>query len=558
MTDDDETFRDFVVRQWEPLSRTAYLLTRDRGLAEDLVQAALEKTHRHWRRIERADSPEVYTRRVMINTAISWRRRRRWAEVPLLPSDEGRPGGQADRYGQVDNREVLLRALRRLPPRTRAAFTRRESVHRRNRRLRTGVLAAAVAALVGVQTNVVPLPGWAPGIAVAARSPAFLDVPTRGGLAGDKAWLAGLRRQVKDLSDPEGLWKVTDRESIHVIYAGDIPGRRVAILLVKLRLGLITLWERITYHGPPGATPERMEEGGNGDADFPVAFYSYGGHLEGGGAVVVGPPDYTVSISLGFEYAASGLIERRPQPVSSRDGVAMVALPATPRDPDPYARVTLGDKVIFEGGISSGWTSESVDPPPDATEAMLAKAGEGARGTPIDPAVLARFVDLGLRDCQLPAPEVTLRVWWTGQINGAAAALFTVQPEGGGVIAYAMHGDTTTTRYDLRLLLPAEGAYTRPLAWRMRADGRDDPTDRAYVVAPPGAARVTVTAGTGAPAPVAIDASGLGTAAIPPDQPATVTAYAAGGREIATTPVPPFEYSMGDLPGATRGTRVVD
>jgi RNA polymerase sigma-70 factor (sigma-E family) len=122
---DDETFREFVVRQWEPLSRTAYLLTRDRGLAEDLVQAALEKTHRHWRRIERADSPEVYTRRVMINTAISWRRRRRWAEVPLLPSDEGRPGGQADRYGQVDNREVLLRALRRLPPRTQAILVLR-------------------------------------------------------------------------------------------------------------------------------------------------------------------------------------------------------------------------------------------------------------------------------------------------------------------------------------------------------------------------------------------------------------------------------------------------
>jgi DNA-directed RNA polymerase specialized sigma24 family protein len=96
---DDETFREFVVRQWEPLSRTAYLLTRDRGLAEDLVQAALEKTHRHWRRIERADSPEVYTRRVMINTA--------------------------DRYGQVDNREVLLRALRRLPPRTQAILVLR-------------------------------------------------------------------------------------------------------------------------------------------------------------------------------------------------------------------------------------------------------------------------------------------------------------------------------------------------------------------------------------------------------------------------------------------------
>jgi RNA polymerase sigma-70 factor (sigma-E family) len=125
MTDDDETFREFVTRQWEPLSRTAYLLTRDRALAEDLVQSALEKTHRHWRRIERADSPEVYTRRVMINTAISWRRRRRWAEVPLLPRDESGPGAETDRYSQVDNRQLLLRALRRLPPRTQAILVLR-------------------------------------------------------------------------------------------------------------------------------------------------------------------------------------------------------------------------------------------------------------------------------------------------------------------------------------------------------------------------------------------------------------------------------------------------
>ncbi|GAA4445819.1 SigE family RNA polymerase sigma factor [Phytohabitans houttuyneae] len=116
---DDETFRDFVTRQWEPLSRTAYLLTRDRALAEDLVQSALEKTHRHWRRV---DAPEVYTRRVMINTAISWRRRRRWTEVPLLPTDEG---GQSDPYGQADNRQVLLRALRSLPPRTQAILVLR-------------------------------------------------------------------------------------------------------------------------------------------------------------------------------------------------------------------------------------------------------------------------------------------------------------------------------------------------------------------------------------------------------------------------------------------------
>jgi hypothetical protein len=63
-----ERFRLFVRDQWGPLTRTAYLLTGHRGTAEDQVRLALEKTHRRW---ERIDSPEVYVRRVMVNTATS-------------------------------------------------------------------------------------------------------------------------------------------------------------------------------------------------------------------------------------------------------------------------------------------------------------------------------------------------------------------------------------------------------------------------------------------------------------------------------------------------------
>jgi DNA-directed RNA polymerase specialized sigma24 family protein len=45
--DGDAAFRQFVLDQRRSLLRTAYLLTGDR--AEDLVQLALLKTHRHWR-----------------------------------------------------------------------------------------------------------------------------------------------------------------------------------------------------------------------------------------------------------------------------------------------------------------------------------------------------------------------------------------------------------------------------------------------------------------------------------------------------------------------------
>lgn len=119
---EDEQFRVFVRQQWNPLLRTAYLLTGDRGTAEDLVQSALEKTHRRWGRIRRQDAPEVYVRRVMVNTATSWWRRRRPLEVPLLPTDTA---PAPDAYAQVEQREQLLAALRRLPPRTQAILVLR-------------------------------------------------------------------------------------------------------------------------------------------------------------------------------------------------------------------------------------------------------------------------------------------------------------------------------------------------------------------------------------------------------------------------------------------------
>jgi RNA polymerase sigma-70 factor (sigma-E family) len=118
----DDGFREFVRTQWGPLTRTAYLLTGDRSYAEDLVQTALEKTHRKWRRVSRMDAPVAYVRRAMVNTAISWRRRRSFGETPRPPEDRVAAG---DPYRQVDERQQLLAALRGLPPKMRAALVLR-------------------------------------------------------------------------------------------------------------------------------------------------------------------------------------------------------------------------------------------------------------------------------------------------------------------------------------------------------------------------------------------------------------------------------------------------
>ncbi|MFI5842468.1 SigE family RNA polymerase sigma factor [Catenuloplanes sp. NPDC051500] len=118
----DDGFREFVRAQWGPLTRTAYLLTGDRSYAEDLVQTALEKTHRKWRTVSRMEAPVAYVRKAMVNTAISWRRRRSFGAVPLSVED---PAAAGDPYRQVEERQQLLAALRRLPPKMRAALVLR-------------------------------------------------------------------------------------------------------------------------------------------------------------------------------------------------------------------------------------------------------------------------------------------------------------------------------------------------------------------------------------------------------------------------------------------------
>jgi RNA polymerase sigma-70 factor (sigma-E family) len=80
--DDEAAFHDFVVARSAALLRTAYLLTGDAHLAEDLVQTALFKTAKSWRRIR--GNPEAYCRRILHNENVSrWRRARHVEESAL-------------------------------------------------------------------------------------------------------------------------------------------------------------------------------------------------------------------------------------------------------------------------------------------------------------------------------------------------------------------------------------------------------------------------------------------------------------------------------------------
>ena len=117
---DRSGFDEFVATRSPALLRTAYLLTGDHGLAEDLLQTALAKCWFAWGRID--GPPEPYVRRALATTYATWWRRRWRGERPTgqLP-DRGDPAATS----HVDDRDALWRALGALPRRQRAVVVLR-------------------------------------------------------------------------------------------------------------------------------------------------------------------------------------------------------------------------------------------------------------------------------------------------------------------------------------------------------------------------------------------------------------------------------------------------
>lgn len=118
----EEEFREFVAARSAALLRTAYLLAGDWATAEDLLQTALTKTYLAWKRLGEIEAVEPYARRVLVNTATSWWRRRWHGERPteILPE---RPA--PDRLEEHLERDALWQHVKALPTRQRAVLVLR-------------------------------------------------------------------------------------------------------------------------------------------------------------------------------------------------------------------------------------------------------------------------------------------------------------------------------------------------------------------------------------------------------------------------------------------------
>ncbi|BEP15898.1 SigE family RNA polymerase sigma factor [Acidothermaceae bacterium B102] len=98
------------------------LLVGDLHQAEDLVQEALWRTHRHWR--SAAAHPDAYVRRVLVNLTHD-RHRRRVRRVAETSLDPGQHAVAVDEVTALLARDELVSALRQLAPRQRATLVLR-------------------------------------------------------------------------------------------------------------------------------------------------------------------------------------------------------------------------------------------------------------------------------------------------------------------------------------------------------------------------------------------------------------------------------------------------
>lgn len=103
--------------------RLAFLLTADRERSRDIAQDAFVRVAGRFRHLRFPDAFDAYLRRTVINLCTSQFRRDRLEREHLRREAAARPG--VAEPPELDSRDELRRALRRLPVRQRAAIVLR-------------------------------------------------------------------------------------------------------------------------------------------------------------------------------------------------------------------------------------------------------------------------------------------------------------------------------------------------------------------------------------------------------------------------------------------------
>jgi RNA polymerase sigma-70 factor (sigma-E family) len=119
-------FERFAAIHADRLLRSAYLMSGDRGEAEDLVQECLLRLARKWPRVRSMEHPGAYARRVLFSLILDGgsRRARRRTELGAVQATDGR-GDAEETTLALEVQVELLQALGGLPARQRAVLVLR-------------------------------------------------------------------------------------------------------------------------------------------------------------------------------------------------------------------------------------------------------------------------------------------------------------------------------------------------------------------------------------------------------------------------------------------------
>jgi RNA polymerase sigma-70 factor (sigma-E family) len=155
-------FEEYVAARGRGLLRFAFVLTRHRETAEDVVQSALADAFRRWGRVSRAEHPDAYVRKMIVTTYLGLMRRRSATETPVADVPQRTPA--PDPADLVAANDAFGAAIAGLAPRARAVLVLRYYADLDD---------AAIAGILGVRRGTVS--------ATASRALAVLrDVPTSG------------------------------------------------------------------------------------------------------------------------------------------------------------------------------------------------------------------------------------------------------------------------------------------------------------------------------------------------------------------------------------------
>ncbi|WP_448625277.1 hypothetical protein [Geodermatophilus sp. URMC 64] len=189
----------------------------------------------------------------------------------------------------------------------------------------------------------------------------LVDQPTRGSLAGDGQWLAGVAALSWAWRDPAGARPVSEpvdppAGTRTVAFAGDVPGGRVALVLARPEGAVVFhAW----FTGPENADPGRMRLAARpaevGPHD-PLALWDVPARADSTVVTVVSFPGDRIEVVTGRTVTASGQTQERWAHVPSDDGAGAVRV-----DPLASRLGTPPVRILRQGGGVAPFYPELTD-----------------------------------------------------------------------------------------------------------------------------------------------------------------------------------------------------